>query len=286
MSASGERQSSKTLKHYASPEGARAYGAKYEAKLHKRISTAVERRLLDKVFSAIGQPATLLDMPSGPGRLYPTIAPHAEWTLECDYSIEMLKILREVALGLGRQPALVSADCFELPFRDRAFEAVVSIRLSHHIPREEDRERYLRELLRVCQKNCLFTFFDFDSVKNRVRRLRARLGQKKREKYAMRKARVGEIAERNGFEWQGSWAISRLFSGHQFMWLRRSQPTPPDLNTEPVPEGFDPRAWARLVDPETREPLRHVGTRLARRDGSGYPVVDGIPIMHLARRSG
>ncbi len=279
------RQVAATLAHYASAAGAKSYSTKYHEIPHKRLSMRTEGRLLDRALAAMGRRhATLLDMPSGPGRLYPVIAPHADFTVECDYSVEMLKLLRGVALELGRKPGLVSADCFELPFVDRAFEAVVSIRLSHHVPAEENRERYLREILRVCERDCLFTFFDHASVKNRVRRLRSLLGSSKRAKYTMRRERVEAVASECGFSWRESWPLSRLFSGHRFTWLRRREPTPPRLSGGPKPEGLDERLFARLADPgRSQGPLRAGGGRLVRADGAAYPVEDGIPVLHVAR---
>lgn len=284
MTQSSQRQFDQTLQHYGSADGARSYSTLYESKLHKRMSMRAERRLLARALAAMGKSRTLLDVPSGPGRLYPIIAEGADWTVECDYSVEMLKLLRDVASGLGRRPPLVSADAFELPFRDRAFETVTSIRLSHHIPKEEDRERCLREILRVCQMNCLFTYFDFDSPKNRVRRLYAALGSKKRAKYTMKTSRVREVARECGFEFVRGWAISRLFSGHVFIWLKRTKPEPPVLGTQLAPPGFDPNLWERLVDPATREPLQFDGQRLHRSDGTAYPETDGIPILHVSKQ--
>lgn len=281
--AGPERQVAATLAHYASEAGAKSYSTKYHEVPHKRLSMKVEKKLLDRALAAMGRHATLLDMPSGPGRLYPVIAPHADWTTECDYSVEMLKLLRSVAEGLGRKPALVSADCFELPFVDRAFEAVTSIRLSHHIPLEENRERYLREILRVCERDCLFTYFDHASLKNAVRRLRSALGSGKRAKYTMTRARVEAVANECGFEWKGSWMLSRLFSGHRFTWLARKNPSPPRLRDVP-PGGEDAMLLARLADPGTKEPLRRAGDRFARADGAAYPVVDGIGVLHVAKR--
>jgi ubiquinone/menaquinone biosynthesis C-methylase UbiE len=284
MSRSSSRQVDATLQHYGSSEGARSYSTLYQSKLHKRMSMRAEQRLLTRASSAMGRARTLLDVPSGPGRLYPFIAEHAEWTVECDYSAEMLKLLRSVASDMGRRPPLVSADAFELPFRDCAFEVVTSIRLLHHIPGADDRERCLRELLRVCQSSCLVTFFDFDSPKNRIRRLCAALGSKKRAKYTMKPSRVREVARECGFEWMNAWAISRFLSGHLFVWLRRTKPEPPMLSSEAPPPGQDANLWARLADPQTHEPLRFEGERLVRPDGVGYPIVDGIPMLHVARQ--
>jgi hypothetical protein len=196
----------------------------------------------------------------------------------------MLKLLRVVAEGLGQRPALVSADCFELPFADRAFEAVTSIRLCHHIPLEENRERYLREILRVCERDCLFTFFDHASLKNTVRRLRSALGSGKRAKYTMRRDRVEVVARECGFEWKGSWMLSRLFSGHRFTWLARRDPAPPRLAAvaSGSPSGDDPRLLARLVDPIRKTPVRREGDRFVGADGASYEIVDGVPYFHAA----
>jgi len=204
------------------PAKARSYDTKYEREWHKRLSDRRERRLLAAILERAGPHERLLDVPCGAGRLSGVLARNAERLFEVDYATSMLELAREK--GEGRyDPALANASAFELPFGDRAFDLVVSIRLSHHVPDHGDRRRHLRELCRVSGRHVLVTFFDAGSVKNRLRRLRRRLGSPKRDKHTLSRDEVAEVARGEGLRVAGFWRLSTLLSGHTFALLERDR---------------------------------------------------------------
>jgi ubiquinone/menaquinone biosynthesis C-methylase UbiE len=158
-------------------------------------------------------------VPSGAGRLSGIIARHAAKLCEVDYSREMLRLCRRNASGY--RPLAAVASVFQLPFRDLAFDLVVSIRLSHHIPDLEARRDHLRELFRVSRKFVLLTFFGEESWKNRLRNLYRRLGGKKRAKLTLSLEDVGDLARKAGFRIVTVKSLSSVFSGHFFTLLER-----------------------------------------------------------------
>lgn len=89
------------------------------------------------------------------------------------------------------------------------------VRLNHHLPTADERERLVRELLRVARKFVVMTFFDYHSLKNLGRRLRRPL-DKKPPKMTMTVARVHELAREGGFELVEWPALARLGSGHRY----------------------------------------------------------------------
>ena len=114
----------------------------------------------------------------------------------------------------------VRANALALPFSGGAFEFVLSVRLSHHIRDYEQRLQHLREVLRVSRKWVMFTYFDAGSVKNRLHEFRRR-SRGKRAKWTLTLAEVEMIGRAQGFEII-KWAwISRYFSGHRYVLLRR-----------------------------------------------------------------
>lgn len=196
-----------------------SYSTKYERHWHKRLSTRRETRLLTDLLDRIGSQQTVLDVPCGAGRLTPTIAPYAGHLFEADFSGEMLSICRSLTGLPDRSFGRVNA--LELPFGDGLFDLVVSIRLCHHIGDEGDRLRYFRELLRVSRGHVLATFFEFDSVKNRLRRLRTRLLGRS-PKRTLRLAQVAAVAAEAGFAVRDWRMISSVMSGHRFVLLSKA----------------------------------------------------------------
>lgn len=203
----------------ATRDAALSYQTKYDRELHKRVSNRTERALLERILADVGPVERLLDVPSGAGRVSDILARRAGRIYEFDYSREMVRLVRSSARG--HEPRVGVATVFNLPFRDRSFDLVVSIRLSHHIPDRDGRHWHVRELLRVSDGHVLLTYFDADSLKNRLRELRRRLGSRKRGKHTLRHSEILDLAREGGFEAAGVWRLSRLFSGHAFLLLRR-----------------------------------------------------------------
>jgi len=208
--------------HRRTREKALSYSTKYDRKLHKRISQWRESRLLDAILRRTGHSGRILDVPSGPGRLSGVIAAHGERIFESDYSVEMLKLCRRQACGYEPLPAAVTA--FQLPFRSRSFDLVVSIRLSHHIPDRSGRIEHLREMMRVARRFVLATFFGEETLKNRLHQLGNRLRRlKKRPKLTLCRAEVEGLARNEGFRTVCCKSLSSLFSGHYFVLLERTE---------------------------------------------------------------
>lgn len=203
-------------------EKALSYSTKYDRKLHKRISQWRERRLLDAILRRTGRSERILDVPSGPGRLSGIIASHGEKVFESDYSVEMLKLCRIRAREY--EPILAAATAFQLPFRPRAFDLVVSIRLSHHIPDRSGRLEHLREMMRVARRFVLATFFGEETLKNRLHELGNRFRRvKKNPKLTLRRTEVRDLAREEGFRTVCCKSLSSLFSGHHFVLLERTE---------------------------------------------------------------
>ena len=211
--------------HRATAPAAQSYHTKYERQFHKRVSNRTERALLDQILEIAGPMESVLDVPSGTGRVSDVIASHAKRVFEFDNSLEMVKLLRSTRTTNKQRVGVASV--FHLPFRSRSLGLVVSIRLSHHIPDMEGRLWHIRELLRVSDRQVLMTFFDAGSFKHRMRELRRGLGGGKRSKYTLSRADVTAVARKHGYEPVGFWRLSVLFSGHTFALLRRQETSAP-----------------------------------------------------------
>ena len=214
------REPSRYTLDRATPEAAASYNVKYQRFFHKRISNRTERALLERLLARVIPVDSILDVPSGAGRVAGHFYRAARQVIEADYSLEMLKLLRA---NLAHETLrLAAASVFHLPFRDRSFDLVISIRLSHHIPDEGGRHLHLQELMRVSRRFVLVSFFDSGSLKNRLREQWRRFGMKKRGKYTLSRTAVSALGRRQGFLPIGYWSLSWLFSGHTFALLERA----------------------------------------------------------------
>lgn len=201
-------------KAYQELEEAEFYNTEYKAHLEKRLSTAREYKLLDRLLASQGRSEIILDLPSGGGRLSPKIAEHTALLLEADIA------LGQVLYG-QRQPSLaapqlwMTASAFHIPLADNSVDGTVCPRLNHHLPTPEERERLIEELLRVSRRFVIMTFFDYHSLKNWLRRIRAPFN-KKPPKMTMTVDRVRELAEAGGARLEAYPMLSPVSSGHRY----------------------------------------------------------------------
>jgi hypothetical protein len=152
--------------------------------------------------------------------------PLAETT---DLLVEADIALGQVLYGAGRRDwttpeVRMTASAFHVPFRDRAVDGVVCIRLCHHLPTPAERTRLLVELLRVADRFVLMTFFDFRSLKNLLRRARRPFDHKP-PKHTMRVEEVARIGADHGFALRRCPPLSRMGSGHRYALLVRAAGT-------------------------------------------------------------
>ncbi len=100
--------------------------------------------------------ALVLDCPSGTGRISRPLGGAGLGVIAADVSFEMLSQARE------RDSArhYVQADATALPFRDGAFDAVVSMRFIYHLPESAQRVKALSEMARVSRRWVAVSYFD------------------------------------------------------------------------------------------------------------------------------
>jgi hypothetical protein len=109
----------------------------------------------------------------------------------------------------------MTASGFHIPLRANAVDGAICVRLSHHLPTSNERERLLHELLRVSRRFVIMTYFDHHSLKNLLRRLR-RPFNRKTPKLTMTTVQVADLARRAGARLIAAPPLSRLGSGHRY----------------------------------------------------------------------
>ena len=207
---------------YQALEKAAGYNAMYSRRASKRATTRKEARLIRRHMHS--QPAcrTILDLPCGGGRLSPAIAAAAPdaLILEADIGLGQVRYARDHGLA-GERQAFMTASGFHIPIRDEGVDAAVCCRLFHHLPAVEEQERLLSELLRVSRQFVILTFFDFYSVKNTLRRIRAPFNRKP-PKITMKPEWLRETAGRQGARVLAMPHLFYFFSGHRYALLRKA----------------------------------------------------------------
>jgi ubiquinone/menaquinone biosynthesis C-methylase UbiE len=76
----------------------------------------------------------VLDAPTGTGRFLDMISGGAGLVVGADISLDMLRLASEAS---GQAIPLVLSEAERLPFRDDAFDVVVSIRFFQHLPKSQ-----------------------------------------------------------------------------------------------------------------------------------------------------
>lgn len=212
-------QSTAYQAEYQQVQNAATYNLAYRDKLLKRSSTRREYGLIARHMARVGRSRVILDLPCGGGRLTPAFAGSADLVIEADIALGQLLYGRQ-ASPVTTPRAWMTASAFHIPLRDRSVDGTISVRLSHHLPTDAERERHLAELLRVSRRFVIMTFFDQHSLKNRLRRLR-RPFDRQPPKMTMTTARVAGIARAHGARLVDAPPLSRVGSGHRYALIVR-----------------------------------------------------------------
>jgi SAM-dependent methyltransferase len=200
--------------NYQKDQSAATYNIKYRACWTKRMTTRREQSLLDRLLRSQGRCKVLLDLPCGGGRLSAPMAPHTDLLIEADVAMGQVRYLREHG-RVSTEQAWMIASGFQIPFRDASVDGTISVRLTHHLPKEAERQQLVRELLRVSKRFVIVTFFDYHSVKNTLRRL-SRPFNRKSPKSTMKKEELRRLAEECGARLVEHPALSLIWSGHRY----------------------------------------------------------------------
>ena len=207
------------VERYKSYEGAASFNTKYDREWHKRVCTRREYKVIAKCFGITGAVDSILDFPSGAGRLFRAYRPYGKRFVAMDLSHEMLKFARQ---NLAEwKPSLSTGSAFRMPLKDGCVDVAFSARLFHHVPDPGERRQYILELCRVSRKFVILTFFHTWSLKNILRRIRQPFNRKK-PKVTMTTDELRGLVRGAGWEVVTTIPLSRLASGHHYAVLRRS----------------------------------------------------------------
>jgi ubiquinone/menaquinone biosynthesis C-methylase UbiE len=119
----------------------------------------------------------ILDLPCGTGRVSQLLAERSFRVVGADISPNMIRTRQE---KIEDRVDLVVCDAEKLPFKDGAFDCVVSLRLMGHIP-PEIRAKILEEMRRVTGDGIIVFYYNPHSLMGIFREVRNRLRGKREQ---------------------------------------------------------------------------------------------------------
>jgi ubiquinone/menaquinone biosynthesis C-methylase UbiE len=167
------KQYQRRLQHAKS---ARVYADRFETGSRKGIN-AREQRAVAKIFDALPECRSVIDVPSGAGRFARVLSRGRE-LIEADVAFEILDHARERAEHARLHVKFLQSDAAKIPLADGAVDAVFCNRLLHHILLAKQREMFLREFHRVTRRHLVISFFDYHAFGSVRRVLKALKGRK------------------------------------------------------------------------------------------------------------
>lgn len=142
--------------HWGGAEQASAYRSKrFKTSEKWRWIDVQEQKVVDGYLSVMKPSSRVLDIPCGEGRMNGLFGKNAVEYFGSDISLPMLKLVK----GSFQSRRLLRADALRMPFRDGAFQGLISIRLLHRIREKDIRVGMLREMGRVVDGTFLVTYY-------------------------------------------------------------------------------------------------------------------------------
>jgi ubiquinone/menaquinone biosynthesis C-methylase UbiE len=208
-------------KEYTKPEVASRYDAKRFAsssgKRRNRRKIATIRRAL----ALIEKPRFVLDIPCGTGRLFDFLGEEGMRFVGADIAQPMLREAATKPRG-EFQAGLVAADGEKLPFADKSFDAVMSIRFLFHLT-PETRIKIIREMARVSRGYLILDYRLRYCLRNVVRIGLAKIGLKRALRRPTRVEMLDELFAA-GVEPMAIFPVARGFSDKYIVLCRAKEP--------------------------------------------------------------
>ena len=162
---------------YADPAMANGFDAARFGGPIGALLAETQARILTE-FAAATPATTVLDVGTGTGRAALTLAAAGARVTGVDASDEMLRVARERAAVRRLDVVFADGDAHALPFEDRSYDVVVSLRMLMHTP---DWRRCVGELCRVARRTVILDYPALGSAASlqaAARRVALRVGRR------------------------------------------------------------------------------------------------------------
>jgi 2-polyprenyl-3-methyl-5-hydroxy-6-metoxy-1,4-benzoquinol methylase len=130
-----------------------------------------EMKLIARVFQEIPR-GSVLDIPSGGGRMGLFLTQEGYQATCADHSPAMVEITRRTAINGGIELDVDRQDIEAMTYGDAAFDTVLCFRLFHHFPDRTVRARAVGEMCRVARERVVISYFSpfaFSTLRRKFR---------------------------------------------------------------------------------------------------------------------
>jgi ubiquinone/menaquinone biosynthesis C-methylase UbiE len=162
-------------------EHAEKYFSKHQHGFWRTLSTRREIAIARQALEIAGNPASVLDLPSGTGRFWEMLCEQPNRKIiAADNSSNMFEVGMQMRpKEITRRIETLQCSAFDIPLPDNAVENIFCMRLVHHIGKSDDRIALYREFNRVASQTvCLSLWVDGNFKAYKRRKAEARRGQK------------------------------------------------------------------------------------------------------------
>jgi len=162
--------------------GVKDYEKKRYRGLDQRIVNSREQGIICRILKKIVKKTNgsqFLDVPSGYGRFTDVLLTGCDRLVNSDLSFFMVK--RAVEQGHSIQTDIygAAADTKKgLPFKDEAFNLLLSMRFFHHVHDGRERETILHEFNRVVKEWVILSYYRLNLIHQMQRKMRRRVKRK------------------------------------------------------------------------------------------------------------
>lgn len=159
-----------------------------------------EMDLIERGMALTEKVRTVLDAPCGVGRATIWFAQQGYEATGIDLGEGAVEVARRNAEEAGVSPRIEIADINEVPFGERAFDAVLCFRLLHHFPTADIRGPFMDAIASTADKYVLISYLSPWSPTSIRRRVKRALFGKPIIQNPTALAEIRERFQSNGFE--------------------------------------------------------------------------------------
>lgn len=183
------------------------YLEKHQDGLSRRLSHWREVQMIRRALKQVGNPLSVLDLPCGAGRFIPLLTELPDrQIIAADNSTDMLNITSENQnVDANENIQLLHTSAFNIDLPAESVDAIMCIRLLHHIKEPEHRLCILKEFHRVARESVIFSLWVDGNYKawkrKRLEEKRARKDKSSnRNRFVIERATIEQEVKTSGFK--------------------------------------------------------------------------------------